>query len=102
MRQSLASLAIAVALSGMPELITLYNENKLCSAHLLRQQGRDPLNAMQPQVCSTPLSHLTRIGTSNPCSGPWLHILNVLHPKRIASGRAHIPSMLTTRASQDT
>ena len=53
-RQSMASLAIAVALSGLPELVSLYNENKLSSAHLLRQQGREPLHAMQPQVCSTP------------------------------------------------
>ena len=47
----MTALALAVALSGMPELIGLYNENKLASPHLLRQRGMAPLHAAPPQVC---------------------------------------------------
>lgn len=48
--QSVTALAIALALSGMPELISLYNENRLLSGRPLRQQGKEPLHAVQPQV----------------------------------------------------
>lgn len=68
--QSVTSLAIAMALSGMPELVSLYNENKLSSTHLLRQQGKEPLHAMQSQVCSIPV-----------------HIMNVLALGVLAQGR---------------
>ena len=46
----MTALALAVALSGMPELISLYNENKLASPHLLRERAMEPLHAAQLQV----------------------------------------------------
>ena len=46
----MTALALAVALSGMPELVSLYNENRLTSTHLLRQRGKEILHPMQLQV----------------------------------------------------
>ena len=47
----MTALALAVALLSMPELVSLYNENRLVSTHLLRQRGKEPLHAVQLQVC---------------------------------------------------
>lgn len=51
MRQSLTAVALAMALSGMPELISLYNEHRLAGVRLAQQKQTEPLHAAQPQVC---------------------------------------------------
>ena len=95
----MASLAIALALAGLPELVSLYNENKISSARLLRQQNKEPLHAAQAQVRSSPEPPLILLGTKgDSCVGPCLCIMIALHPERIAF-YADISFMLTTEAS---
>ena len=76
----MTALALAVSLSGMPELIGLYNENKLASPHLLRQRGKAPLHVVQPQVRGT--SHTLHAGHWSSALGDaksgdiWLSIIS--------------------------
>ena len=44
-RQTLTAVAIAVALSGMPELVRLYNEDRLSSVRWLQLQDKAALHA---------------------------------------------------------